>query len=289
LSTDAPISFAAGLSFNAVLRGWEVDPRDVRLLRHQTVKYAGRTPYTLWRDDLAGFLTYQSIQSVQNRPRLASRYWASFVVTPAQSTLFVGLYEIELIGRCDPLIIDPLRLVPVTQGGARELDIYRQEPVASAEHLSGRLAVDWGAGTRSWVQRADNQPKPVVEITRVFQEEAFPGYGKFIANLSAIETLPSGWLSTLRAARGVYLLTCPQTREQYVGSASGDDGFLGRWLGYVRDGHGGNIALKSRNPADYQISILEVSGSTSTVEEIVQAEQRWKAKLQSREMGLNRN
>src|SRR3546814_12833669 len=100
-----------------------IDPRDVRLLRHQTIKYAGRTPYTLWRDDHDGFLLYQSIQSVQNGPKLTGRYWASFVVTPAASTLFVGLYEIEKIGTCDPTVIDPLRGVPVPQGRARELDL----------------------------------------------------------------------------------------------------------------------------------------------------------------------
>lgn len=278
-----------GLIFNSILDGWGIDPCDVRLLRHQTIKYAGRTPYTLWRDALPGFLTYQSIQSVQNRSRLAARYWASFVVTPAQSTLFAGLYEVERLGPCDPTIIDPLRLVPVTQGGARDLDLYQQTLVAASADLVGRVTIDWGAGTRSWVQRAANQAKPVVEIARAFQEEAFPGYTGFIANLSAVEGLPTGWVAALRAARGIYLLTCPRTREQYVGSAMGEDGFLGRWLGYARDGHGGNVALKSRDPSDYQVSILEVSGSGATEREILQAEQLWKAKLQSREMGLNRN
>jgi hypothetical protein len=97
------------------------------------------------------------------------------------------------------------------------------------------------------------------------------------------------WVLTLAAARGVYLLTCPRTREQYVGSATGESGFFGRWLTYAGDGHRGNVGLKSRDPSDYQVSILEVSGSSATVEEIIGAEQLWKAKLQSREMGLNRN
>src|SRR3546814_6863570 len=58
----------------------------------------------------------------------------------------------------------------------------------------------------------------ILEVTRICQEEAFPGYTAFIANLSAIEALPSNWLAALRAARGIYLLTCPRTKEQYVGS-----------------------------------------------------------------------
>ena len=105
----------------------------------------------------------------------------------------------------------------------------------------------------------------------------------------AIEALPSNWLAALRAARGIYLLTCPRTKEQYVGSAYGEDGFLGRWTGYARDGHGGNIGLKSRELSDYQVSILEVCGSGLTVDEIIRVEALWKAKLQSREMGLNKN
>src|SRR3546814_3721600 len=65
-------------------------------------------------------------------------YTTLFRSTPAASTLFVGLYEIEKIGPCDPTIFDPLRGVPVTQGGARELDLYRQAVVGvrSEEHTS---------------------------------------------------------------------------------------------------------------------------------------------------------
>ena len=54
-------------------------------------------------------------------------------------------------------------------------------------------------------------------------------------------------------------------------------------------GHGGNVALKSREPSDYQVSILEVAGSNLRIEDIVAMETRWKRKLQSGEMGLNRN
>jgi hypothetical protein len=277
-----------GLTLNAVLKGLDIDPKDVRLLRHQTGPYAGGTPYTLWRDDAPGFLAWQSIQSVQNRARLAGRYWASFVVTPMQGTLLVGIYEVKYVGPCNPQLIDPLRLIPVSQLSV-QLHQYAAVLVDSCSALAGRLFVEWGPGTRTWIQRADNQIKPVLEIARVFQEEAFPGFGRFISRLSSIETLPSGWLSALRAARGVYLLTCPRTREQYVGSATGEGGFLGRWLAYVQDGHGGNVGLKSRDASDYQVCILEVVGSAATVEEILSTEQLWKAKLQSREMGLNRN
>lgn len=275
--------------FNLFLEGCGVQPSSVRLLRHQSGPYNGRTPYTLWRDAPAQFAAYQSVQTAQNRSRLNAPYWANFVVTPSQHTLFVGLFEVECLGECDPSMIDPLRLVPVTQDGSRDLEFYSQRQVETCADYAGRIFVDWGPGTRTWIQQATNQPKPISKISRVFREDEFPGYGRFISNLSAIETLPGTWLSALQAAKGIYLLTCPNTKEQYVGSATGDGGFLARWLAYVHGGHGGNVGLKSRDSSDYQVSILEVSGSAAAEKDVLAAEQLWKAKLQSREMGLNRN
>nr|WP_237229027.1 GIY-YIG nuclease family protein [Rubinisphaera sp. JC750] len=104
-----------------------------------------------------------------------------------------------------------------------------------------------------------------------------------------MERLPLSWIAALKTSRGIYLLTCPRTREQYVGSATGEHGFWGRWQQYLMTGHGGNVELKVRDPSDYQVSILEVAGSAATTEEILSLESLWKQKLQSREMGLNRN
>jgi hypothetical protein len=58
---------------------------------------------------------------------------------------------------------------------------------------------------------------------------------------------------------------------------------------YATTGHGGDVAQKSREASDYQVSILEVAGSASNSDDILKMESRWKEKLQSREMGLNRN
>ena len=100
---------------------------------------------------------------------------------------------------------------------------------------------------------------------------------------------PKSWIEVLKNATGVYLLTCPRTKEQYVGSAYGSEGFWQRWMDYAMTGHGGNVALKSREASDYQVSILELAGSNLLIEDIVAMETRWKRKLQSGEMGLNRN
>ncbi|WP_269083041.1 hypothetical protein [Methylobacterium sp. WSM2598] len=85
------------------------------------------------------------------------------------------------------------------------------------------------------------------------------------------------------------MLTCPRTKEVYVGSATGAGGFLGRWEDYARTGRGGNVRLRARDPSDYQVSVLQVAGSDTTDEEILGMESLWKRKLQSQEMGLNAN
>lgn len=275
------------LRLNHLLIDEGLNPADVRLLRHQTGKVVGRTPYSLWRDDPQAFEAYQSLQAgaPRERSRFRAQYWASFVAPPGGGTLFVGLYSTELLGPAPDGAICALRGEPIEPG----YDLYRCQLSNLLAEYAGRLAIDWGESTRAWVQRADNQDKVIVELTRAFQEETFPGFTKLIRSFSEIETMPITWKEILRASRGVYLLACPHTREHYVGSAYGDEGFLGRWRAYVTNGHGGNVGLRARDASDYLVSILEVAGSSATVEEIITLEANWKLKLHSRDIGLNLN
>lgn len=192
----------------------------------------------------------------------------------------------KLIG---PLPAD--RPHPVTDGveTAGSCHLYRLGLLDALGEYAGRLWIDWGKGYRAWIQRGDRVPKPVLELKRSFGEDPFPGFAALILNLSELEGIPAGWADALRSMKGVYLLTCPKTREQYVGIASGGDGFLGRWREYFSTGHGGNVGLRSRDPTDYRVSILETVGSAATIADLLTLEARWKDKLQSREMGLNRN
>ena len=88
-------------------------------------------------------------------------------------------------------------------------------------------------------------------------------------NTSDDARLPSSSLEPLRASRGVYLLIQRETGAQYVGSATGTDGFLGRWLSYT-DGHGGNKGLKElAHAADHcDVRILETAGSGARPEDV---------------------
>lgn len=282
------LGFPMALTFNMLLRDAAIDPKEVRLLRHQQTSKTGLTPYAIWRDDPDALERYQSAQPVDRRPYFKGRYWAGFVVPADGSTLFVGLFEIGAFEKAPLEWNDPLHRMNSTEL-ARELDVYEFQRIESFDRYAGCLKIEWGEGKRSWNQRAHQRDKPIVELTQSFREPAFPGFTRFLSNLADLPNIPPSWITALSATRGVYLLTCPRTREQYVGSASGAGGLWGRWHAYLSNGHGGNAGLKSRDPADYQVSILEVVGSGSTVDDVLATEELWKAKLQSRDMGLNKN
>lgn len=274
------------IMFNTVLREVGLTLKDVRLLRHKDPRSArGRSPYELWRDNRSQFEVYQATQSVENRSKLKAPFWASFLGTPTGATLFVGVYRVldrELLSEDAPRA----HMDGVDKAGSCDIySLYLEELLGD---LIGRLLIDWGPGQRSWIQRADRRNKPIEELWASFQEPEFPGFLSFMSFLSELERLPNSWRTALRSCKGVYLLTCPTTKEQYVGSATGGEGFWGRWLDYIHTGHGGNLGLRSREPTDYQVSILEVAGTATSDDDIVGMEERWKAKLQSREMGLNR-
>jgi hypothetical protein len=274
------------LMFNAILRDAGLPLADVRLLRHKDQRAAkGRTPYDLWRENRLAFESYQSTQGFDGRPKLNAPYWASFVGTHTDATLFVGVYKVAYQGVLQKDMPRP-HMEGVDMAGS--CDVYDLRVDERFCDLDGKLYIDWGEGTRAWVQYAERQNKRITELRTEFKEPEFPGFLNFREPLSKLDSLPAAWIAALKCCKGIYLLTCPKTKEQYVGSATGDDGFWRRWQDYIQTGHGGNVALKSREPSDYQVSILEVAGTASTTDDILAAEVRWMAKLQSREMGLNR-
>lgn len=271
------------LGFNTMLRGEGIDPAEVKLARHQSsAGKGGPTPFELW---LAGDGRLELYQRIQRKDRFAGAdFVASFVATPLDETLFVGLFRNRGVGTAKAGLRDPR-----SGRGVRGLFLYDLKEIDRLAEYRGRLVVDWGSGYRSWVQRAGKQDKPILEIRRFVGEPKFPGFLEFRARLSALAGVPTSWRITLQSVGGVYLLVCPETGKQYVGAAYGEEGFWGRWMIYVSSGHGGNKGMKDLPPCDYQVCVLEVASSSAGVEQIVGMESRWKETLLSREFGLNRN
>lgn len=266
-------------TFNAILREAGIDPIKVQLVRHQD-KSSGRiTPYNLWRAGSGRLETYQQIQG--RKVFDVGGLLASFVATPANDTLFIGLYSVDGMGELPQGTIDP------ASGKEPEGDckFYDMKPDGRLGDYVGHLVVDWGAGFRAWVQRAASKDKRVLEIRREVKEEPFPGFPQFCWDIDQISAVPLSWQAVLKAVKGVYLLVCKETGQQYVGSAKGEESLWGRFLQYS-DGHGGNVELKRRGKKGYRVSVLEIVNSDHRIEQI---EEAWKQKLMSRQFGLNRN
>jgi hypothetical protein len=278
------------IMLSTVLESSGLNLKDVRFVRHKDQRASkGRSPFELWRDQRPLFEDYQSSQAIKNRKKFSASHWCVFVVDGFDETMFAGIYSAKFLG-----LLPEDRPKPHIEGEIAkkgESDIYELTLDDRLSDLIGRMFIDWGAGALAWVQYADRQKndKPIVEIRPNRVEAPFPGFLNFIEPLSRLPKLPLNWIEILKSSKGVYLLTCPKTKEQYVGSATGQDGFWGRWMTYFGTGHGNNKGLKNREPSDYQISILEVAGSSSNQDDVQRMEGCWQLKLQSREMGLNRN
>ena len=271
------------IKFNALLRDEGIEPSKVKLARHQDDRHTGRlTLYQVWRSAEADFELYQRIQS---RPRFSgSNLLASFVATPLGETLFVGLYSVGNVSKAPKGLIDPVT--------GKDVGGYYYYSLNRSPHLSDyrdRLIINWGPGYRAWVQNARSKDKPILEIRRTAAEPPFPGFLNFHERLSLLAAVPQAWRQALAAVSGVYLLTCPQSGRQYVGSAGGETGFWGRWEDYAASGHGGNKRMLDIPSADYLVSILEVASSAAGPAELIAIENRWKGKLATRKFGLNAN
>jgi hypothetical protein len=273
------------ITFNDVLRSAGMDPGKVRLARHQDTRARGRSIYAIWKSPDGPELVEQ-YQAIQKYDRFeVGGFVASFVVTPPprSETLFIGLYVVLARGECAAGSREPFTGIDVT-------GLYRYEMAYDdrLDEYKERLVVDWGPGTRSWVQLASRQPKPVRAL-RDQQEPPFPGFSRFCVDVHDVPGIYPSWQERLREVKGVYVLVDKKTGQQYVGSAKGEESLWGRFSEYARTGHGGNVELKHRKEARYQVGVLQVVDLSLPDHSIEEIESWWKRKLMTREHGLNRN
>ncbi len=276
--------------FTEFLMKNDLDPAGVRLLRHDARGVAA------WRR--GGAHAFGCFASFQRRtpPPYGGVEVACHFLPDANlpdgtlTALYIGTTRIVDSWAWDgerlPLIHD----AEIIEGerGRENVDAFDLEWLEQGNEYSERLLINWGQGGRAWSQWADRRPKSILEIRLQAQEPPFPGFSGFISRISDIPRFPQAWTGSLEGVRGVYLLITDDG-EQYVGSAAGIDGFMGRWRQYLANGHGGNVLLREAGHQDYTMSILEVASPDMSLGDILMREASWKIKLGVRAHGLNGN
>lgn len=185
----------------------------------------------------------------------------------------------------------------------KDLDIlsgvgYEYESIPKYEKYCGRLVVDFKNRSQNLVRKATS----VISECRVqeilsddFNNDVFPGYENVRLSWSELAAVirKDNWFTALQNQKAVYLLTDNSNGKMYVGSASGEQMLLGRWMSYVNSGHGSNVGLKHLTfdhiKANFEYSILDIFKSTTDDSLILKREAWWKKTLKTKEFGYNRN
>ena len=269
------------------LRGLDTTKK-IKLVRHLCQQIDIQTLYR------HGHL--ETYQSYQGRPIFDCDFIVSFIGIEKSKAKLVGIYKI--IAQKDARKTKLPRDFPF-QEFANSGVYYDLEQCSGFEDLIDRVVIDWGEGTLAWHQWLS--AKEVVEILPNGYLRDFPGYHDVLLEFSELVTLMRNrdsnreWHSRLSSVAGVYLIVDVKTGKQYVGSAYGGKGILGRWSNYANTGHGGNMMLcklLSKNPGyahNFQFSILQALDKSITKGEIIDRERFWKVKLGTRAFGLTLN
>ena len=270
-------------------------PRDVAKRQLKLVRHMDRRVDldTMLRD--GRFEIYQAWQSSPVFSNATSI--VSFTGRGERQATFVGVYDVGAAsapGDASPPSID----IGID---VRAHHHYALTKRSEFDALAGRLVIDWGEATRAWHQWYAPGLKPVVELLPEGYVKEFPGYLNVVLSFAELVTMvrnPTAnreWHRMLSAAAGIYLVLDTKSGKQYIGSASGESGILGRWRSYAENGHAGNKLLAELVRNDHtamqclQFSILQTLDRALTRQEVLAFESLHKRKLGSRVHGLNEN
>lgn len=266
---------------------------DALIWIQRSLGFCGMTAWRRGRETAFGcFASFQNrVNSPYGDVELACHFLPGPTLSDGSATaLFVGSTRV-----LDRWLWDDNRMpqlfdaeIVTSEYGRREIEAFDLEWIEKGHDYCERVLINWGTGTRAWSQWPIRNPKQIIELRRSAQDPPFPGFSRFSSRISELSNLPASWIGALKAAQGVYLLVT-NDGEQYVGSATGSDGFLGRWRAYEANGHGENVLLKQRGHRDYTVSILEIASPDMAPVEVLTRETHWKEKLGVRAHGLNAN
>ncbi len=174
---------------------------------------------------------------------------------------------------------------------------YEHERLEEFEKYFGRLIVQFHKNNAFVTLNGNRISDFVVKelLPSAFNNDFFPGYDKVNISWGELKRVieKETWKTVLQNQKGVYLLTDISNGKKYVGSAYGENMILGRWISYVKTGHGGNVGLKQLTfehiQHNFRYTILDIYKSTINDQIIIERENWWKEVLQSGRFGYNEN
>lgn len=246
----------------------------------------------LWaRDGVAGMENETRIQTRRNFQG-AKRVFTLLPLEAEEHYVFVGAYDVTSGER-------PVLTMP--DGATRYIveNSFNQEVLPGCV---GRLVVHWLRPTRWRYLKAVTAGGDLALVAlreHVFgaSDIAFPGFQAFhmtFADLAAQARAPLvAWKSALSKVAGVYAITDAKVGVTYLGSAYGDEGIWGRWMGYAATRHNNNKLLRKHvedhGADDLVFSVLLTMDLMSTKDDVIAKESFFKRALGTRVFGLNVN
>lgn len=278
------------LVFADVLKKAGLDPTKVKLIRHSLADEGFRRCY--YNDMVREYTAHQKTGFSKGYD-----YWVVFVSDRGH---YARLHSVYKAGESVPDTPD-MRPIGYPDGEifAGENAFFDLQSVDVLQEYEKRMVIDWGQSARMWHQKGTTE-KAIVAIDSA-GKQPFVGYEKVVLTYSKLKEIVEDntnyelWQTALSEVKGVYLILDTASGKQYVGSAYGDRGILGRWECYVNSLHGNNKLMKEvicAYPERYkyfQFSILQIFSKSTMDSLIVHAESQWKEKLGTIEFGMNDN
>lgn len=244
---------------------------------------------------------FELYQSYQEKNRFKNcDYLISCLGLENNRALFIGVYEVRNTYNIDGF---PIEIEVPYRGVAKQNSKYRYDLVKlpGFEELENRMVINWNGVASGWCVYLDTNDKEIIQLLPKGYVKEFPGYLDINISFRELHKIINNpdsnrlWHQMLSSVGGVYLIVDTTNGMQYVGSASGKEGLLGRWKEYIKNGHGNNkklIEILENEPEriyKFKFTILKTLPNSLTQKEILDEEKKYKDKLGSRVYGLNLN
>ena len=181
---------------------------------------------------------FEQYQCVNKKERFECDFIISFVGKESTKALFWGIYKVNGKISANKAVLTKEYKNEFPKDDFKSMYYYILEKQKGYEDLEQRIIIDWGEGTRAWVQKKCD--KNIIEIKPKGFVEDFTGYLDFVLSFKKLEKIIKNsdanyiWRNKLSSISGIYLILDKKTGKQYIGSAYGENGIWGRWENYIK-------------------------------------------------------